>query len=190
MKDPEDETDGIVTDVIVTGKDVEEVGAEALVVDLVEVEAEIVLMTTIAQSSGNVLTNLMTAQSSLHAQIETDAAAVIEAAVVEASREVAEAIEAKNVSEVKSENDVGIEVEVEKSAALGIDGKAALRNQRREPECNILSSRAQHSTIYRPDHRWTHLFLPVTKLSKQTTNFTILTILNSFGYCQLELKYL
>ena len=65
----------------------------------------------------------MTAQSSLHAQIETDAAAVIEAAVAEASREVAEAIEAKNVSEVKSENDVGIEVEVEKSAALGI-GKA------------------------------------------------------------------
>ena len=55
MKDPEDETDGIVTDVIVTGKDVEEVGAEALVVVLVEVEAEIVLMTTIAQSSGNVL---------------------------------------------------------------------------------------------------------------------------------------
>ena len=60
----------------------------------------------------------MTAQNSLHAQIETDAAAVIEAAVAEASREVAEAIVAKNVSEKKSENDVGIEVE--KNAALGI----------------------------------------------------------------------
>ena len=58
----------------------------------------------------------MTAQNSLHAQIETVAAAVIEAAVAEASREVAEAI----VNEEKSENDVGIEVEVEKGAALGI----------------------------------------------------------------------
>lgn len=129
MIDSEDEAEAeIATDVI--GTDEEEVGAEALVVDLLEVEAVIVPLMTIALSLRNVLTSQTIAQNSLGVPIETEA---VEAAATEASREAAGAIEAKDVTEEtieeKSMNDVEIEVEVERGVVLGKDGKAYVRNQ-------------------------------------------------------------
>jgi len=127
MIDSEDEAEAeIATDVI--GTDEEEVGAEALVVDLLEVEAVIVPLMTIALSLRNVLTSQTIAQNSLGVPIETEA---VEAAATEASREASGAIEAKDVTEEtieeKSVNDV--EIEVERGVVLGKDGKAYVRNQ-------------------------------------------------------------